>query len=69
MATLKDRFRTVLPNLTARSIYMNYYNEINRVSDDARRFVPAYIHFMDDHRLEPLVQNYFNSLTPITKIS
>lgn len=59
MATLKDRFRMVLPNLTARSIYMNYYNEINRVSDDARRFVPAYIHFMDDHRLEPLVQNYF----------
>lgn len=45
--TLKNQFKMVLPNLTARSIYMNYYNELNQVSDDARRFVPVYELFMD----------------------
>ncbi len=45
----------VLPNLTAQSIYMNYYNELNQISDDARCFVPAYRH----RKLEPLVENYF----------
>ena len=59
MTTLKDGFTMVLPNLTARSIYMNYYNEINRVSDDARRFVPVYRKFMVDRLLEPLIANYF----------
>lgn len=59
MTTLKDSYAMVLPNLTARSIYMNYYNEMNRVSDDARRFVPAYRSFMDHRQLEPLIENYF----------
>ena len=49
----------VLPNLTAQSIYMNYYNELNQISDDARCFVPAYRLFMDHRKLEPLVENYF----------
>lgn len=59
MTTLKDNFTMVLPNLTARSIYMNYYNELNHVSDDARRFVPVYRQFMDHREVEPLVENYF----------
>ena len=59
MTTLKNQFKMVLPNLTAHSIYMNYYNELNRISDDARRFVPAYESFMDHRKLEPLVENYF----------
>lgn len=59
MTTLKNQFKMVLPNLTAHSIYMNYYNELNRISDDARRFVPTYESFMDHRNLEPLVENYF----------
>lgn len=60
ITTLKNQFKMVLPNLTARSIYMNYYNELNCVSDDARRFVPAYERFVEgDRALGPLVLNYF----------
>ena len=60
MTTLKNSFKTTLPNLTMRSIYMNYYNEMNQVSDDARRFVPAYEHFVyEDRSLEPLIESYF----------
>lgn len=40
ITTLKNQFKMVLPNLTTRSIYMNYYNELNCVSDDARYLVP-----------------------------
>lgn len=59
MTTLKDGYVMRLPNLTMRSVYMTYYNEMNRISDDARRFVPAYRHFMDNRLLEPLIENYF----------
>lgn len=55
----KAGFVLKLPNLTTRSVYMNYYNEINLISDDAQRFVPAYRQFMDNRALEPLVENYF----------
>lgn len=59
MTTLKNSFKMQLPNLTMRSIYMNYYNEMNQISDDARRFVPAYQRFIDDRQLEPVIENYF----------
>ena len=60
MTTLKSAYKMVLPNLTVRSIYLDYYNELNRISSDARRFVPAYEHYVyGDRRLEPLVMNYF----------
>lgn len=59
MTTLKDGFVMRLPNLTMRSVYMVYYNEMNQISDDARRFVPAYRRFVDDRILDPLVENYF----------
>lgn len=59
MTTLVDGYVMRLPNLTMRSVYMNYYNEMNVISDDARRFVPAYRLFMDNRQLEPLVENYF----------
>lgn len=59
MTTLKNIFKMRLPNMTMRSIYMTYYNEMNCISDDARRFVPVYEHFIDDRLLEPLIKNYF----------
>lgn len=59
MTTLKSNYKMCLPNLTMRSIYMDYYNDLHHVHDDARRFVPAYEQFTEDGRLEPLVMNYF----------
>lgn len=59
MTTLKNKFKMQLPNLTMRSVYMDYYNEMNQISDDARRFVPVYERFMDNRVLEPLIENYF----------
>ncbi|MDR0961050.1 MAG: ATP-binding protein, partial [Mediterranea sp.] len=59
MTTLKDSYVMRLPNLTMRSIYMNYYNEMNQISGSASRFVPAYRAFVDNRIFEPLVENYF----------
>lgn len=60
MTTLKNGFKMALPNLTMRSIFMDYFNDMNKVSSDARRYVPAYEHFVTkDRQLEPLVRNYF----------
>lgn len=59
MTTLQTNFRMSLPNLTMRSIYMDYYNVINRIDGGANRYVPTYERFVEDRVLEPLVQNYF----------
>ena len=42
-----------------RSIYMDYYNEMNHIEGGAPRYVPTYERFTEDRRFEPLVQNYF----------
>ena len=47
-----------LPNLTTKSVYMSYYNELNSISDNARKFVPAYEAFVRDRELEPLFHNF-----------
>lgn len=59
MTTLRNRYRMALPNLTMRSIYMDYYNQLNGIRGDADRFVPAYEQFTLDRDLEPLIKNYF----------
>lgn len=59
MTTLKSNYRMVLPNLTMRSVYMDYYNQLNRIEGSAKRYVPTYERYDGDRRLEPLVQNYF----------
>lgn len=59
MTTLRSNYRMVLPNLTMRSIYMDYYNEMNHIEGNAQRYVPAYERFSEDRRFEPLVRNYF----------
>lgn len=59
MVTIKDKFKMTLPNLTMRSIYLDYYNQINQISSDAIRYVPAYEQFTKDRQLEPLIFNYF----------
>lgn len=59
MTTLKDWFVTSLPNLTMRSVYMDYYNTLNKIDDAAPRFVPVYRLYDSNRALEPLVKNYF----------
>lgn len=59
MTTLKNSYRMVLPNMTMRSVYMDYYNQLNNIEGNAQRYVPTYERYNSDRRLEPLVQNYF----------
>lgn len=59
MTTLKNAYRMVLPNMTMRSIYMDYYNQLNKIEGNARRYVPVYELYDSNRSLEPLVQNYF----------
>lgn len=59
MTTLQSNYRMALPNLTMRSIYMDYYNVLNRIDGGANRYVPTYERFVNDRCLEPLIQNYF----------
>ena len=59
MTTLKNNYRMSLPNLTMRSIYMDYYNQLNCIEGNAPRYVPTYERFTMDRHFEPLVQNYF----------
>jgi hypothetical protein len=59
MTTLKDRAAMTLPNLTMRSIYMDYYNQINHVKYNSSRQMPAYQAFLKNQALEPLVQSFF----------
>ena len=59
MTTLKDKFVTTLPNMTMRSVYMDYYNQLNKIEGNAQRYVPVYRHYDSNRSLEPLVQNYF----------
>ena len=59
MTTLQSSFRMTLPNLTMRSIYMDYYNVLNRIDGGANRYVPTFERFTEERHLESLVQNYF----------
>lgn len=59
MTTLKNAYRMTLPNMTMRSIYMDYYNQLNKIEGNARRYVPVYELYDANRCLEPLVQNYF----------
>lgn len=59
MTTLKNTYQMVLPNMTMRSVYMDYYNQLNRIEGNAQRYVPTYERYHENRSLEPLVQNYF----------
>lgn len=59
MTTLKSAYRMVLPNMTMRSIYMDYYNQLNKIEGNASRYVPVYELYDSNRSFEPLVQNYF----------
>lgn len=58
MTTLRDNYVTTLPNMTMRSVYMDYYNQLNQIEGNAQRYVPVYRKYDANRSLEPLVQNY-----------
>ena len=59
MTTLFNDYRMTLPNLTMRSIYMDYYNVLNRIDGGAMRYAPVYERFTQERDFESLVRNYF----------
>ena len=59
MTTLFNDYRMMLPNLTMRSIYMDYYNVLNRIEGGAMRYAPVYERFTQERDFESLVRNYF----------
>ena len=59
MTTLNNAFRMVLPNLTMRSIYMDYYNQLNNIDNYANRYVPAFEQFTHDRNMEGIFRNYY----------
>ncbi len=59
MTTLYNDYRMTLPNLTMRSIYMDYYNVLNQIDGGAKRYAPIYERYTSERRLEPLIENYF----------
>lgn len=60
MTTLKDNFAMSLPNLTMRSIFINYYNDVNRVGVESRGYITAFRRFVQGNRcFESLVECYF----------
>lgn len=55
IATLRNNYYIVLPNLTMHSTYMDYYNEMDHIEDGVPRYVSIYECFTEDHRSESLV--------------
>ncbi len=51
MTTIRDNYVTSLPNMTMRSVYMDYYNDLNRIEGNAQRYVPTYRKYDGDRRL------------------
>jgi hypothetical protein len=60
MTTLVDKYSMCLPNLTMRSIYMDYYNEMNQLTDNYSHYNPVFRAFAEDGAFEPLVASYFS---------
>lgn len=60
MTTLYNDYRMTLPNLTMRSIYMDYYNVLNQIDGGAKRYAPIYERYTSERRLESLIENYFD---------
>ena len=61
MTTLADKFTMKLPNLTVRSIYMDFYNDQHKIEGDATLYVPAFRQFKQDHQFEGVIDNYFEA--------
>lgn len=61
MTTLKDDYLMTLPNNTLRSIFVDYYNILNDLSDAADRYAPIFIQYLKDRSMDTLFGGYYNA--------
>ena len=59
MTTIADAYTMRLPNLTMRSIYMDYYNQLNSINKYKDDFIDAFEKFAHDAKLLPIIDVYF----------
>lgn len=59
MITMKSEFKMQLPNLSMKSIYMDYYNQLNSINKYKDDFIDAFEKFAHDAKLLPIVDVYF----------
>lgn len=59
MTTLKNAYCMTLPNLSMRSIYMDYYNQLNNIDSFANRYVPAFEQFTHTRDMASIFRNYY----------
>lgn len=59
MTTLKNEFLMCLPNLTMKSIFMDYYNDINGIADCVEHYVPVFMDFFRNGDLLTVFNVYF----------
>lgn len=59
MVTMKTEFKMQLPNLSMKSIYMDYFNQLNQLTRYKDDFIDAFEQFAVDARLSPIVEVYF----------
>ena len=52
----------VLPNMTMRSIYMDYYNQLNKIEGNASRYVPVYELYDSNRSLNPLCRTISSNI-------
>lgn len=59
LITIRDDYEMRLPNNTIRTIFIDYYNTINRIDGVADRYVYIFKQFLKDKSLETLFQGYY----------
>ncbi len=58
MLTFRDRFTLAFPNLTVKTIFTDYFNEVERISV-SEGYTEMFKRFLGDHDLEALFGNYW----------
>lgn len=59
MTTIRDNYQMCLPNNTIRTIFIDYYNTLNKIEGIASRYVYIFEQFLKDHSLETLFKGYY----------
>lgn len=59
MTTLVNRYQMTLPNNTMRTIFVDYYNNINDLKGRADKYVPIFESYLKDFSMETLFSGYY----------
>ena len=58
MTTLANNYQMILPNLTMKSIFTGYYNNLSQLRGLNNDYVPYFLQFSKDFKIEGLVECY-----------